>query len=576
VSLVKTKAKKAATKSLPKGKLRTALARAKREKWDGFIRTASDEAALLEGCYFSWEAARRVEDFGKRFIRLSTGRWDGQPFELMAWQRDDIFFPLFGWLRPDGRRRFRFADVFTPKKNGKSGMCSFLSLNLLCGDGEARAEVYAAATDRAQASLVFDESSRMVKKSPALASRLSVFDSTKTITYPRSGGMYKALAGEYASSEGKNIHGLICDELHAWNTPTLKKLFDSLYYGGIAREQPLSVVISTVGEDEEDESSLWMETFSRAQAILKGEVVDTRRLAFVAAATKEECEGDGWLSPKVHKKANPSYGITIDPEEMSASAQEAKDSPPKKARFLRYRLNRPASTTQLWLPMDDWKQCGGPLGDLAGRPCCGGIDLSTADDLTAWVMIFPPEGIGTWSVLPRFFVHEGKVKELERQNDYRYRTWQERRLLVVTPDDDIDYEFIRKQIQEDSKVFQLGETGFDPWNARQLAGQLSNQDGLQMVEVRQGYQSLSEPSKLLEKLIRSHMLRHGDNEVLTWMAGNVKARTDENYNIRPVKPPQGDKKKIDGVVATIIALSRALVKQPEQQSYYETHEMEVW
>lgn len=541
-------------------KLAQAMTDARREGWDHMIRTPSDEAALLEGCRFDWARARHVEEFGQRFLRHSTGRWAGEPFELLEWQRDLIFYPLFGWIRPDGRRRFRYCDVFTPKKNGKSALCSYLGLYMLVADGEPRAEVYAAATDRSQSRLVFDEAERMVKASPALSAKIKAISTEKVLRYDTS--KFQALGGDHAGSEGKNIHCVIYDEVHAWSTPTLKKLFASLYYGSIAREQPLSVVISTAGEDDTDESALWVEIWQRADAILRGEVIDTQRLAYIAAATRDEAEGEGWLDPEVHRRANPSYGVTIDPEEMSASANEAKDSPIKKARFLRYRLNRPVPLVNLWLPVELWDKNTEAVEIPQRATCYGAIDLSSSDDLTAFVLVHRAAGDedeDTYHVRPWFWLPEETLAARTKEGDHLYATWHRQGYLELTPGNVIDYGFIRRRIVELADEYDIREIGYDPWHALETATTLQDQHGLEMVEVRQGWKTMSEPMQKLERLLRAGRVAHGGHPILRWNFANTRAKSDESGNIRPVKPEPNSRKKIDGCVALIMAISRAML-----------------
>ena len=207
------------------GRLKGLLATAKDEGWSEWIRTEADERAVLSGCWFDREAAARVEVFFERFLRHSKGEWAGKPFRLQEWQKRDLLFPLFAWKKRNGYRRFRNAYIEVPKKNGKSALCSGISLYLLVADGEPGAEVYSAAADRDQASIVYGEAERMVMSSPALSRRLRVIPSRKTILFPRTNSVYRALSADVPTKEGLNIHGLIFDELHAQKS---RELFDTL------------------------------------------------------------------------------------------------------------------------------------------------------------------------------------------------------------------------------------------------------------------------------------------------------------------------------------------------------------
>ena len=558
---------------------------AEREGWAKWIRTASDEAAVLEGCRFDIAKAKRVEKFGCTLCRHSVGRWDGQPFELLPWQRDEVVYPAFGWVRPDGQRRFRYLDIFVAKKNGKSSLCSMLSLYLLMGDNEPGAEVYAAAVDRYQASIVFNESANMARRSAALTKRLRILDTTKTIVY----GLcrYQALSGDNAAAEGKKIHGLICDEVHAWNTPTLRKLFDALYYGGAAREQPMSIVISTAGEHDED--TLWWEIYQRAKAIQRNEAIDTRRLGLVYAADEE----DDWTAEETWRKANPSYGHILRAEDMRADCEEAKTSPRKRAAFLRYRLNRPIVSASPWLPVEEWDACDALPQHKPKQECWEGLDMASVSDFTSLVQVF--RSPGDWApgekeaaeeearlakeegkqalaivpedifdVVPHFWMPEGTIAERAAEGKHVYRQWADGRLLTAIPGPVVIDSWIKTRIVETARQYRLQELGFDAWGAASLAAGLDTQHKITVVKVSQNYSGLSEAMKRLEKLIRLRKIRHGGHPIMRRMFTNVTVKADDAGNIRPVKPKGDTEKKIDGVVALIMAVSRAMLAQPRR------------
>lgn len=549
---------------------------AKREGWADMIRTASDEAALLDGCRFDRRRAEHVEEFGRKFLRVTKGPRCGQPFEALAYQRDWLLYPLFGWVKPDGTRRHRYMFCLVPKKNAKSTFCAFLNLYLLVADGEPRPEVYATAVDRSQARIVYSEAAAMVKASPILRKRITITESTKTLTY--GDGMLQALSGEHASSEGKDIHGLTCDEVHAWTTPKLRKLWASLYYSDIARPQPIRTVITTAGE--EDETAIWTEEAEKARAILSGELIDTSRVCYVAEASKE----DDWTDPDVHRRANPAYDVIINPERMIQECEDAQRSAAAKARFCRYRLNLVVSLDVDWLDGDLWDACDGEaILDEHGSTYAG-LDLSSSSDITALALVCRRPAVAVdddaevdvddeederedpdhgdddeYHVRVRCWVPEDTVRQLEADHDYRYRQWIDDGWLEMTPGNVIDHAFIRQAICEEAERHQVLEVAYDPWHATELAVSLENDEGLTMVEVRQGARSLSEPMKKLERLVKRKRIHHGGNPVLSWMIRNVRARSDPNGNIRPVKPDPKSKLKIDGIVAIINALSRAML-----------------
>ena len=592
--------------------LETGRRRAKAGGWLDLVRTASDEEALRAGCYYDPARAAHVEEFARRYIRNTLGRWAGEPFAFLPWQRDQIIRPLFGWVRPDGRRRFRYAFVFVPKKNGKSALCSLLALYTLVADGEPRAEVYATAVDRQQAAIVYAESREMVKASPTLRDRIEVIESTKTLLYR--GSFFRALSGEDDSSEGKNAHCVISDELHAWRTPKARRLWGSLFYAGVARSQPLSIVITTAGDDEED--ALWFEEHQKAKEILAGERVNVRRLAVIFGATEAEAKGDGWTDPAVHRKANPSYGAIIDPEEMTAACESARRSPREKKLFLRYRLNRPTSSLSAWLPPDAWDRCASPPVLEPGDPVYVGLDLASTSDFCALVVVVRkpgPEGGGRrgtgdgeeeaisqempimeppapdprapspvpvpdnddhYHVLPFLFLPEARVEQRIREGKLQYREWADAGLIEVTPGDVTDFRVVEEKIVWVSQTWQLVELAYDPWNAMDLALRLKDQHAITVVECRQTLANLTHPSKKLERLVRRGQVCHGGHPVLRWMALHCRVYADANANVRPVKPKDGavdQDKKIDGIVAAIMAVGRAMLAAGNAASHYETH-----
>lgn len=309
----------------------------------------TDEQAIREGCEFHLPSAEKVRKFFRQFVRHSKGEWAGKPFEFLDWQWTDVIGPLFGWLRPDGTRRFRRAYIEIPKKQGKSALASGLAIYLLVGDSEAGAEVYSAAADREQASIVFNEAANMVEASPGLSKHLEVVRSQKRLVFSKKQSWFKALSADVPTKEGLNIHGLLFDELHA---QVKRDLWDTLAYGGAARRQPLSISITTAGYDRE---SICWEQHQYAQSVLEGRNPDTSFLPCIYAAS----ESDDWTSPATWAKANPSFGVTIKESEMAEACREAQQSPAKQNSFRRYRLNQWTEQDVRWLDLARWDECSG-------------------------------------------------------------------------------------------------------------------------------------------------------------------------------------------------------------------------
>jgi phage terminase large subunit-like protein len=523
-----------------------------------WTRSSSDEIAVANGCYFDLRAAEHVRDFFARFLRHSKGQWAGQPFELLPWQWERLIAPLFGWKRSDHTRRFRRAYIEIPKKNGKSSLCSGISLYMLLADGEAGAEVYNAAADREQAAIVFNEAVNMIEASPLMAKRVDLVRSTKRIVYPKSASFYKALSADVPTKEGINWHCLIFDELHAQRT---RALWDVLAYGCAARQQPLGLAITTAGYDRH---SVCWEQHQRARAVLSGDLRDD--YTFFALLYTAEPDDD-WTKEETWRKANPSYGVTVMADQMASDCSEAQSSPAKENAFRRYRLNQWTEQDVRWLPMDKWHACqlAASPAELEGTSCFAGLDLATTTDLAALSLVFP-NAEGGYDVLPYFWVPAECARGRERRDKVPYTQWIRAGLITPTEGDVIDYDVIRRDVVELGKRFHIAALAKDRWNSQQIGTQLAG-EGFEIVDFGQGYASMSAPTKEFEKLVLAGTFRHGGNPVLTWMARNVVVETDAAGNIKPSKRKSVE--KIDGIVAAIMALGIATARPAVEQSVYE-------
>lgn len=522
--------------------------------WAEWIRSPADRRAVEAGCWFDLNAAQRVRDFFVRFLRHSKGQWAGQPFELLDWQWHEVIGPLFGWKRADGTRRFRRGYIEVPKKNGKSTLFAGLSLYLMTCDGEPGAEVYSAAVDRDQASIVFHEAANMVESSPHLSSRLTVVRSTKRIVDHRSRSLYRALSADVPAKEGLNAHAVLIDELHAQKT---RDLWDTLRYAGASRQQPLHLSITTAGFDRH---SICWEQHDYALKVLDGTVQDAAFFAYIAGAADE----DDWTDPQIWRKANPSFGITVDAEQFAEDCREARESPAKENSFRRYRLNQWTEQEVRWLSLEKWDACGGSVGHLEGRECFAGLDLSSTTDISALVLVFPEDD--RYDVLPFFWVPEEGARKRERRDRVPYLDWIRGGFMEATPGEVVDYDRIRRRINELHASHQIRQIAIDRWNATQLATQLAG-DGFEMIAFGQGYASMSAPTKKLEEVVLSKRLRHGGHPVLRWMAGNVSIEQDAADNWKPSK--KRSRERIDGIVALVMGLDLAS-RDYEPESIYAT------
>lgn len=515
------------------------------------------KTAKTRGLFFDPAAAQRAIQF-YGFLKHSKGEWAGCTFELQPWQQF-IVGSIFGWMRADGTRRFRVAYVEVPRKNGKSTMCAGIGLYLLVADGEPGAEVYTAATKRDQAKIVWGEAAKMVKASPALAKRLQVYLGKGNMNFPALGNKFEPLGADSDTMDGLNVHGAIVDELHAHKT---RSVWDVLDTATGSRRQPLLFAITTAGTDQ---TSVCYEQHERARKILEGVIEDDAYFAFIACMD----EGDDYADPATWAKANPNFRISVKEDDLRRKAKTAKESPAALNAFLRLHLNKWTQQVDRWIDLDVWDENAGIVKEeaLAGRTCYGGLDLSSVSDITAWVLVFPREDDQErLDVLCRFWVPEAQLKNDSNKYRDQYVAWTRLGWLKTTPGEAVDYAFIKAQVLADAKTFKLVDLNIDRlFQAHQLAMELAD-EGLTVAGMGQGFTSMAAPVKEFERRLIARKLHHGGHPVLRWMADNVAVRQDPAGNLKPDKArSQG---KIDGIVATIMGLDRAM-RHESKSSVYE-------
>ena len=502
---------------------------------------------MAKTSYYDEDAA----DFAVAFIESlchTKGTWAGKHFELIDWQ-EQIIRDIFGILKPNGYRQFNTAYVEIPKKQGKSELAAAVALLLTCGDGEERAEVYGCAADRNQAKIVFDVAVDMVKFCPALSRRVKILESQKKLIYKPTNSSYQVLSADVANKHGFNTHGVIFDELH---TQPNRKLYDVMTQGsGDARMQPLYFLITTAGNDT---NSICYEIHQKAKDIEKGNKIDPTFYSVIYGAD----ESEDWTDPKVWRKANPSLGITVAEEKVRAACESAKQNPGEENAFRQLRLNQWVKQSVRWMPMDKWDLCAGKIREeeLEGRVCYGGLDLSSTTDITAFSLVFPPrDEEEEYIILPYFWIPEDTLDLRVKRDHVPYDVWQRQGYLQTTEGNVVHYGYIEKFIEELGKKFNIREIAFDRWGAVQMVQNLENM-GFTVVPFGQGFKDMSPPTKELMKLTLEKKLVHGGHPILRWNMDNVFIKTDPAGNIKADKEKSTE--KIDGVVATIMALDRAI------------------
>ncbi len=502
-------------------------------------------------------------DFAVNFIEClshTKGTWAGEPFELIDWQ-EQIIRDLFGILKPNGYRQFNTAYIEIPKKMGKSELAAAVALLLTCADGEERAEVYGCAADRQQASIVFEVAADMIRMCPALVKRCKILTATKRIVYLPTNSFYQVLSAEAYSKHGFNIHGVVFDELH---TQPNRKLFDVMTKGsGDARMQPLFFLITTAGTDTK---SICYEVHQKAKDILEGRKIDPSFYPVIYGAELD----DDWTDSKVWKKANPSLGITVGMDKVRAAFESARQNPAEENIFRQLRLNQWVKQAVRWMPMEKWEACKTEFEpeDLEGRVCYGGLDLSSSTDITAFVLVFPPiEGDDSYYVLPYFWIPEENMEQRVLKDHVPYNVWKKQGHILTTEGNVIHYGFIEAFIEELGKRYNIKEIAFDRWGAVQMTQDLEGM-GFTVVPFGQGFKDMSPATKELMNLVLSKRLKHNGNPVLHWMMDNVCVRTDPAGNIKMDKSKSTE--KIDGAVATVMALDRAIRNAGPPESVYDS------
>ncbi|OLR65770.1 terminase large subunit [Peptoniphilus porci] len=490
-------------------------------------------------------------DYAVTFIEClkhTKGRWAGKDFKLIDWQ-EEIIRDLFGIVKDTGYRQFNTAYIEIPKKMGKSELAAAVALLLTCGDGEERAEVYGCAADRQQATIVFDVAADMVRMSPALSKRVKILASQKRMIYKPTNSFYQVLSAEAYSKHGFNIHGVVFDELH---TQPNRKLFDVMTKGsGDARTQPLYFLITTAGTDTK---SICYETHQKAVDILEGRKTDSTFYPVIYGADRE----DDWTDEKVWHKANPSLGITVPIEKVRQACESAKQNPTEENAFRQLRLNQWVKQAIRWMPMEKWDLCNFAVNEkeLKGRVCYGGLDLSSTTDITAFVLVFPPiDEDGKYQILPYFWFPEDNLDLRVKRDHVNYDLWKKQGYIMTTEGNVVHYGFIEKFIEDLGEIYNIREIAFDRWGAVQMVQNLEGM-GFTVVPFGQGFKDMSPPTKELMKLTLERKIAHGGHPVLRWMMDNIFIRTDPAGNIKADKEKSTE--KIDGVIATIMALDRAI------------------
>ena len=510
---------------------------------------------------------KRRADFAVNFISMlkhTTGEWFGKSFTLMPWQ-EQIIRDLFGIVdKETGYRQFRTAYIELPKKNGKSELAAAIALYLLFADGEAGAEVYSCAGDINQAAIVYSTAKTMVEQCPDILDISKIIPSTKRLIFPHTNSFYRVLSSDSKTKFGFNVSGLIFDELIVQPT---RELFDTMTkYTGDARRQPLYFLITTAGRDR---TSICYETHVKAKGVLDGSKIDPTFYPAIYGIGEDE----DWHNPDVWRRCNPSLGVTIPFETVQAAYEQAAQNPAEEMHFRQFRLNEWCNADVRWMPIDKWDSCGADfdLDAFKGRDCYAGLDLSSTTDLTALVLVFPPEGEDDkYTVLPYFWLPENAIDLRTRRDHVPYAVWRKMGVINTTEGDVVDYDYIVAFIEKLTADFNIREIAYDRWGAEKIRRDLEElgaEHGFTVFPFGQGFASMATPTRDLMQLVQERKLRHGKHPILDWNMGNVVAETDAHLNVKMSKKKSTE--KIDGAVALVMGLARAMMSEGSAASVYD-------
>jgi phage terminase large subunit-like protein len=518
-----------------------------------------DEAKAERVCRFGEMLPHIKGAWARRDVRTKRA----QTITLEPWQCF-VLSMLFGWVKKlNGMRRFRRASIYIPRKNGKSTLAAIIGWWMFAKDDEPGAEVYSGATSEKQAWEVFGPARQMAVSIPEMPQQLGVTVNARSLVDLRNNSKFEPIIGK--PGDGASPHLAIVDEFHEHLDSTLH---DTMITGMGARTQPLLLIISTAGENL---TGPCRDDWADCEKLLDGAIEDETHFAIVWTIDA----GDDWTTEIALRKANPNFDVSVSRDFLLAQLSVAKRDPAKQGIFKTKHLNQWVSAAKGWLNMEKWKVCGSEAIDFdafAGADCWAGLDAASRIDMTSLVALFRHEG--GYAVFANHYIPEDTVSLPQNAH---YRKWVDAGYLIATPGSRVDFTLIEEDLRTWSKRFNIQQLGFDPKELNDFINRVSNWASFELVEVRQSPELMSGPMKEMEALVETGKLRHENDPILTWMASNVVKK--EGRGGGPVKyyyPTKAkDQNKIDGIVATILALSRAILDDGSGKSVYETRGIEA-
>ncbi len=545
-------------------------------------------AAATEGSWYDAAKADAIAERWPRIFRLTDDRFRGKSFKLLLWQEITVRL-LVGWKIPieiiDAEthepsvahvRLFRRLDLWIPRKNGKSEFLAALGVLFFVLEKVPGGQGFVFGRNEDQGMIPFRKMQAIIEVANGLledrAGNVRIILNKKSIFVRETGALCELLTGKPDGKHGRSPTVILGDEIHEWIS---RELSDTLRQGTGSRLQPIELYASTAGRKA---SRVGWEWYQESVGIMAGDIDDARTLVVHFAIGEE----DDWTDEKVWRRANPSLGLTPTLDYLRSEFRKAKDRPVQEALFQCYHLNRWVDQVGGWLPKSKWRACSSdpdrPIwqsayADMASarRRCFGALDVSATRDITALIWLFEPdEGSKIWTIIPQFWIPEATLEDRAREDRrVNWRKWVDEGALQTTPGDSVDQNFVGEAIKQGFGDFDVELMGFDPWNARKLVTDLEadNLDIERFIEMRQGTSTLGEPTKEFERMVFAGEFDHGGHPVLAWMAGHAQVRFDANLNYVPAKA--GSLDKIDGIVASVMALGLSMNVEIEPPSVYE-------
>lgn len=496
---------------------------------------------------YDTKRANHAIEFIENYCKHSKGKWGGKPIILELWQKAFIA-AMFGFVhRIDGNRKYREALLVVARKNGKSTIASGIALYLQVGDGEAGAEVVAVATKRDQAKLVWLESKRMVKKSPALLKRIKPLVAELVSDWNDSS--FKPLGADSETLDGLNVHGAMMDEIHAWKD---RNLYDVIVDGTSAREQPLIVMITTAGTVREAVYDL---KYEEAVRVLNGyddaEGYRDDRFLPIIYELDDRTE---WTEPSAWVKANPGLGTIKQLDQLQTKVNKAKANSMLVKNLLTKDFNVPDTSNEAWLTFEEINNTATfDINEIRNTYAIGGVDLSSTTDLScATLVVMKPDDDKKY-ILQQYFLPADIIDQRVKEDRIPYDLWADRGLLTLCEGNKVDYSDVTRWFQKVYDEYDIRPVwiGYDPWNSKYWVDEMIS-SGFQMEVVRQGSQTLSQPMKEMGADLSAKRINYNNNPILKWCLTNTSVKRDDNDNIRPIKG-QHQRARIDGAVSLIIA-----------------------